>query len=412
MRVLAAALSALSVSCVAGAPATEGAGARRKLGEDDGLVEVDLSELHKTTTAEEVRRQLTHYDTRVASGECEIRGYNDARCYYQGRWSAPCEDPTSHLYNMRFPLIWCYSVAENGWVQMHDSEEPYRVVVPPDLMPRPDPCDSEQGDAEEPCDAEGGTGSVDPDPLPPPSLSPPPPRPPPPPAPPSLSPPPPPPLPSPVSGGTCTDCHDGQVIGPTGEKCSTLAMTGTGSRRDFLYDVPCKTAAEGGSNSCCSGRGNGCSSCCRRGYMNAECCPCSKFTDTDGDGVMDLTDPDSDADGSPDAEEGTGDSDSDGIPDSLDIDAPPVESDSDSDGKPDTDEREGTGDMDSDGVPNMEDAKDDREWVMKPQPLCNLFTKTVFVGTTAVKQCAAVVLAPGEKCRHFAMSSKQCRGNG
>ena len=68
--------------------------------------------------------------------------------------------------------------------------------------------------------------------------------------------------------------------------------------------------------------------------------------------------------------------------------------------------------MDSDGVPNMEDAKDDREWVMKPQPLCNLFTKTVFVGTTAVKQCAAVVLAPGEKCRHFAMSSKQCRGNG
>ncbi|EOD17149.1 hypothetical protein EMIHUDRAFT_253551 [Emiliania huxleyi CCMP1516] len=86
MRVLAAALSALSVSCVAGAPATEGAGARRKLGEDDGLVEVDLSELHKTTTAEEVRRQLTHYDTRVASGECEIRGYNDARCYYQGRW--------------------------------------------------------------------------------------------------------------------------------------------------------------------------------------------------------------------------------------------------------------------------------------------------------------------------------------
>ena len=51
--------------------------------------------------------------------------------------------------------------------------------------------------------------------------------------------------------------------------------------------------------------------------MNADCCPCSKFTDTDSDGVMDLTDPDSDADGSPDAEEGTGDSDSDGVPDVL-----------------------------------------------------------------------------------------------
>ena len=100
MRVLAAALSALSVSCVAGAPATEGAGARRKLGEDDGLVEVDLSKLHKTTNAEEVRRQLTHYDELVASGECQIRGYNNARCYNRATrsWSdpsAPCDDPTS-----------------------------------------------------------------------------------------------------------------------------------------------------------------------------------------------------------------------------------------------------------------------------------------------------------------------------
>ena len=52
--------------------------------------------------------------------------------------------------------------------------------------------------------------------------------------------------------------------------------------------------------------------------MNAECCPCSKFTDTDSDGIMDLTDPDSDGDGIPDATEGTVDTDGDGIPDYVD----------------------------------------------------------------------------------------------
>ena len=435
--------------------------ARRLASKDEfGLEEVDLSKLDSAPNTGEVRRQLGHYDRRIASGECEVRGYTHASCAdpSTGRLARPCNDPTDFRFRLRFPLIWCYTDAEQGWYQKADSEEGHTPY--------------------------------------------------------------------------CTDCRNGQIIGPTGEKCSTLAMMGTGSRRDFLFAMPCPTRAEGGSHSCCSYRGNGCSSCCYRGYMNADCCPCSKFTDTDSDGIMDLADPDSDADGIPDAEEGTGDSDSDGvpdaldgpadlnsdgvpdaeegtgdsdsdgvpdaedendccpcdsdsdgmpdaeegtgdsdsdgipdaldpdgdgdgvpdadegaddpdsdgipnyldpdadgdgiddaeegtgdsdsdgIPDSLDIDAPPVESDSDSDGKPDTDEREGTGDMDSDGVPNMEDAKDDREWVMKPQPLCNLFTKTVFVGTTAVKQCAAVVLAPGEKCRHFAMSSKQCRGNG
>ena len=250
----------------------------RRLASKDvfGLEEVDLSKLDSAPNTGEVRRQLGHYDSRIASGECEIRGYTHASCAdpSTGRLARPCNDPTDFRFRLRFPLIWCYADAEQGWYQKGDSEEGHTPY--------------------------------------------------------------------------CTDCRNGQIIGPTGEKCSTLAMIGTRSRRDFLFAMPCATRAEGGSHSCCSYRGNGCSSCCYRGYMNADCCPCSKFTDTDSDGVMDLADPDSDADAIPDAEESTGDSDSDGVLDVLDAPA-----DLDGDGVPDAEE--GTGDSDSDGVPDAED---------------------------------------------------------
>ncbi|MFK8029058.1 MAG: OmpA family protein [Gammaproteobacteria bacterium] len=79
-------------------------------------------------------------------------------------------------------------------------------------------------------------------------------------------------------------------------------------------------------------------------------------TDSDGDGILDLTDPDDDNDGIPDVTEGTGDADGDGIPNSLDID-------SDNDGIVDNVEAQPEGsytppsnsDMDMDGLDDAYD---------------------------------------------------------
>jgi Ca2+-binding RTX toxin-like protein len=69
--------------------------------------------------------------------------------------------------------------------------------------------------------------------------------------------------------------------------------------------------------------------------------------DSDGDGVPDYLDTDSDNDGIPDADEGSGDFDGDGTPDYLD-------DDTDGDGVPDADE--GLADRDGDGEPDYKDA--------------------------------------------------------
>jgi len=69
--------------------------------------------------------------------------------------------------------------------------------------------------------------------------------------------------------------------------------------------------------------------------------PGSPPVDTDGDGLPDYVDPDSDGDGVPDLVEGASDSDGDGLPDYLDTD-------SDDDGI--SDSTEGGGDLDGDGT--------------------------------------------------------------
>ncbi|GAA3949166.1 hypothetical protein [Allohahella marinimesophila] len=74
--------------------------------------------------------------------------------------------------------------------------------------------------------------------------------------------------------------------------------------------------------------------------------------DTDGDGVIDALDDDSDNDGISDREEGSGDVDGDGILNFRDLD-------SDGDGVSDT--AEGTGDADLDGVPDFLDRSSDED---------------------------------------------------
>jgi hypothetical protein len=75
-------------------------------------------------------------------------------------------------------------------------------------------------------------------------------------------------------------------------------------------------------------------------------------TDTDGDGKPNYVDADSDDDGITDATEGTTDTDNDGKPNYIDTD-------SDNDGKPDS--TEGTKDTDGDGIPDYIDALDDKQ---------------------------------------------------
>jgi hypothetical protein len=75
-------------------------------------------------------------------------------------------------------------------------------------------------------------------------------------------------------------------------------------------------------------------------------------TDTDGDGKPNYVDADSDNDGITDATEGTTDTDGDGKPNYIDTD-------SDNDGKPDS--TEGTKDTDGDGIPDYIDALDDKQ---------------------------------------------------
>ena len=76
--------------------------------------------------------------------------------------------------------------------------------------------------------------------------------------------------------------------------------------------------------------------------------------DTDGDGVADYRDEDSDNDGIPDADEGANDSDNDGTPDYRD-------DDSDGDGIPDADE--GANDSDNDGTPDYRDNDSDGDGI-------------------------------------------------
>ena len=68
--------------------------------------------------------------------------------------------------------------------------------------------------------------------------------------------------------------------------------------------------------------------------------------DTNGDGVPDYLDTDSDYDGLSDTEEGVLDTDGDGIPDYLDRDC---------DGNGFEDRQEGRADIDGDGIPNFRD---------------------------------------------------------
>ena len=76
--------------------------------------------------------------------------------------------------------------------------------------------------------------------------------------------------------------------------------------------------------------------------------------DTDGDGIVDHLDVDSDNDGIPDSVEGNIDTDGDGTPDYLD-------QDSDNDGIPDS--VEGTIDTDGDGTPNYQDEDSDNDGI-------------------------------------------------
>ena len=72
--------------------------------------------------------------------------------------------------------------------------------------------------------------------------------------------------------------------------------------------------------------------------------------DSDGDGVADIFDDDSDNDGIPDSVEGAGDADGDGVPNYLD---------DDSDGDGQLDLWEGYEDIDGDGIPNFLDTDSD-----------------------------------------------------
>ena len=76
--------------------------------------------------------------------------------------------------------------------------------------------------------------------------------------------------------------------------------------------------------------------------------------DSDNDGTPDYRDDDSDGDGIPDADEGANDSDNDGTPDYLD-------NDSDGDGIPDADE--GANDSDNDGIPDYRDEDSDNDGI-------------------------------------------------
>ena len=78
--------------------------------------------------------------------------------------------------------------------------------------------------------------------------------------------------------------------------------------------------------------------------------------DTDGDGIPDYLDTDSDNDGIPDSEEGTGDSDGDGVPDYLDSSL-----DEDGDGIPDI--FEGNQDSDEDGIDDAFDPDSDNDGI-------------------------------------------------
>ena len=80
----------------------------------------------------------------------------------------------------------------------------------------------------------------------------------------------------------------------------------------------------------------------------------SGSVDTDGDGVPDAADEDSDGDLIPDAVEGMGDLDEDGVPDSLDPD---------SDGDGVVDLVEGSKDTDGDGIPDFADPDDDGDGI-------------------------------------------------
>ncbi len=89
--------------------------------------------------------------------------------------------------------------------------------------------------------------------------------------------------------------------------------------------------------------------------------------DTDGDGIPDNKDPDADGDGIPDTNEGGGDTDGDGIPDNKDTDADgdgtPDSDEPDTDGDGIPDDREGDADTDGDGIPDDEDADSDDDGI-------------------------------------------------
>jgi predicted outer membrane repeat protein len=81
-----------------------------------------------------------------------------------------------------------------------------------------------------------------------------------------------------------------------------------------------------------------------------ECSAQGQCTDSDGDGIPDYLDPDDDGDGIPSTNEGMGDADGDGIPDYLDPD-------DDNDSLPTV--TEGGIDRDGDGIPDYLDPDDD-----------------------------------------------------
>ncbi|WP_144394703.1 putative Ig domain-containing protein [Pleionea sediminis] len=80
--------------------------------------------------------------------------------------------------------------------------------------------------------------------------------------------------------------------------------------------------------------------------------------DTDGDGIPDYLDEDSDNDGIPDSEEGTTDSDGDGIADYLDSSL-----DEDGDGIPDVLDGDANTDTDGDGTPDVFDTDSDNDGI-------------------------------------------------